>query len=209
MLLQWYGRVIKVNLYQPLLWPIVRNRAVISVYFIYTNKQTKNGITKKATTRENYFRHVFLLYLYGSWWEEGQYTAVSSVLPLHQGPGQRATFTWKCLLCCQTNMPSFSLWEYSSCFTLLCFSVLNCSVLNNSTLPQAHCFALCQCCDFFACDCRMQVSCYEKTKGSRMLWSYSNVQCMSSVYSKVSIPPLFSVPRAAAATTTPPGQTML
>ena len=32
---------------------------------------------------------------------------------------------------------------------------------------QAHCFALCMCCDFFACDCRMKCSdgcdCYHDT----------------------------------------------
>ena len=25
---------------------------------------------------------------------------------------------------------------------------------------EGHCFALCKCCEFYACDCRMQVSKY-------------------------------------------------
>ena len=41
---------------------------------------------------------------------------------------------------------------------------------------QAHCFALCMCCDFFACDCRMQCpegcSCFHDST-----WSANVIQC--------------------------------
>ena len=41
---------------------------------------------------------------------------------------------------------------------------------------QAHCFALCQCCDFFACDCRMQCpdgcTCFHDST-----WKHNIIQC--------------------------------
>ncbi len=52
---------------------------------------------------------------------------------------------------------------------------------------QAHCFALCNCCDFFACDCRMQCprgcTCYHDST-----WSTNVIQCSSRGHSN--IPPL-------------------
>lgn len=52
---------------------------------------------------------------------------------------------------------------------------------------QAHCFALCMCCAFFACDCRMQCpdgcSCYRDST-----WSANIIQC--SQRGHVEIPPL-------------------
>ena len=38
---------------------------------------------------------------------------------------------------------------------------------------EAHCFALCQCCDFVACDCRMQVINNEKTRKHFVIWKIS------------------------------------
>ena len=52
---------------------------------------------------------------------------------------------------------------------------------------QAHCFALCMCCDFFACDCRMQCpegcSCFHDST-----WSANVIQCSRRGHSD--IPPL-------------------
>lgn len=52
---------------------------------------------------------------------------------------------------------------------------------------QAHCFALCMCCDFFACDCRMQCpdgcSCFHDST-----WSANVIQC--SMRKHAVIPPL-------------------
>ena len=52
---------------------------------------------------------------------------------------------------------------------------------------QAHCFALCMCCDFFACDCRMQCpegcSCFHDST-----WSANVIQCSSRGHTDV--PPL-------------------
>ena len=52
---------------------------------------------------------------------------------------------------------------------------------------QAHCFALCMCCDFFACDCRMQCpdgcSCFHDST-----WSANVIQC--SLRQHTDIPPL-------------------
>ena len=52
---------------------------------------------------------------------------------------------------------------------------------------QAHCFALCMCCDFFACDCRMQCpegcSCFHDST-----WSANVIQC--STRGHTDIPPL-------------------
>ena len=52
---------------------------------------------------------------------------------------------------------------------------------------QAHCFALCMCCDFFACDCRMQCpegcACYHDST-----WSANVIQC--SMRDHIDIPPL-------------------
>ncbi|TRY62942.1 hypothetical protein TCAL_07278 [Tigriopus californicus] len=52
---------------------------------------------------------------------------------------------------------------------------------------QAHCFALCLCCDFFACDCRMQCpegcSCFHDST-----WSANIIQC--SMRGHKDIPPL-------------------
>ena len=52
---------------------------------------------------------------------------------------------------------------------------------------QAHCFALCMCCDFFACDCRMQCpegcSCFHDST-----WSANVIQCSRRGHSE--IPPL-------------------
>ena len=52
---------------------------------------------------------------------------------------------------------------------------------------QAHCFALCMCCDFFACDCRMQCpegcSCFHDST-----WSANVIQCSSRGHHDV--PPL-------------------
>ena len=52
---------------------------------------------------------------------------------------------------------------------------------------QAHCFALCMCCDFFACDCRMQCpegcSCFHDST-----WSANVIQCSQRSHSD--IPPL-------------------
>jgi hypothetical protein len=52
---------------------------------------------------------------------------------------------------------------------------------------QAHCFALCMCCDFFACDCRMQCpegcSCFHDST-----WSANVIQC--SLRSHDDVPPL-------------------
>jgi len=52
---------------------------------------------------------------------------------------------------------------------------------------QAHCFALCMCCDFFACDCRMQCpegcSCFHDST-----WSANVIQC--SLRGHAEIPPL-------------------
>ena len=52
---------------------------------------------------------------------------------------------------------------------------------------QAHCFALCMCCDFFACDCRMQCpegcSCFHDST-----WSANVIQC--SRRSHFDVPPL-------------------
>ncbi len=52
---------------------------------------------------------------------------------------------------------------------------------------QAHCFALCMCCDFFACDCRMQCPdgcfCFHDSA-----WSENVIQC--SMRAHVEIPPL-------------------
>ena len=52
---------------------------------------------------------------------------------------------------------------------------------------QAHCFALCMCCDFFACDCRMQCpegcTCFHDAT-----WSANVIQC--SLRGHVDIPPL-------------------
>eukprot|EP00092_Neocalanus_flemingeri_P041674 GFUD01045391.1.p1 GENE.GFUD01045391.1~~GFUD01045391.1.p1 ORF type:complete len:1363 (-),score=340.88 GFUD01045391.1:56-4144(-) len=52
---------------------------------------------------------------------------------------------------------------------------------------QAHCFALCQCCHFFACDCRMQCpdgcSCFHDSA-----WKHNVIQCSSRDHADV--PPL-------------------
>eukprot|EP00095_Tigriopus_kingsejongensis_P011078 maker-scaffold23_size669530-snap-gene-5.24 protein:Tk11078 transcript:maker-scaffold23_size669530-snap-gene-5.24-mRNA-1 annotation:"toll " len=52
---------------------------------------------------------------------------------------------------------------------------------------QAHCFALCMCCDFFACDCRMQCpggcTCFHDSA-----WSSNIIQC--SMRGHLDIPPL-------------------
>ncbi len=52
---------------------------------------------------------------------------------------------------------------------------------------QAHCFALCNCCDFFACDCSMQCprgcTCYHDAT-----WSTNVIQCSGRGHSN--IPPL-------------------
>ena len=52
---------------------------------------------------------------------------------------------------------------------------------------QAHCFALCMCCDFFACDCRMQCpegcSCFHDST-----WSSNVIQCSNRGHTD--IPPL-------------------
>ena len=52
---------------------------------------------------------------------------------------------------------------------------------------QAHCFALCMCCDFFACDCRMQCpegcSCFHDSP-----WSANIIQC--SLRGHQDVPPL-------------------
>ncbi len=52
---------------------------------------------------------------------------------------------------------------------------------------QAHCFALCMCCDFFACDCRMQCpegcSCFHDST-----WSANVIQCSRRGHGD--IPPL-------------------
>ena len=52
---------------------------------------------------------------------------------------------------------------------------------------QAHCFALCMCCDFFACDCRMQCpegcSCFHDST-----WSANVIQCSRRGHAE--IPPL-------------------
>ena len=62
-------------------------------------------------------------------------------------------------------------------------------VQNNEFLCpyQAHCFALCMCCDFFACDCRMQCpegcSCFHDST-----WSANVIQC--SRRSHFDVPPL-------------------
>ena len=52
---------------------------------------------------------------------------------------------------------------------------------------QAHCFALCMCCDFFACDCRMQCpegcSCFHDST-----WSSNIIQC--SLRGHQDVPPL-------------------
>jgi hypothetical protein len=52
---------------------------------------------------------------------------------------------------------------------------------------QAHCFALCQCCDFFACDCRMQCpdgcTCYHDSA-----WKHNVIQCSNRDH--MDIPPL-------------------
>ena len=52
---------------------------------------------------------------------------------------------------------------------------------------QAHCFALCMCCDFFACDCRMQCpegcNCFHDSA-----WSENVIQC--SMRGHPEIPPL-------------------
>ncbi len=52
---------------------------------------------------------------------------------------------------------------------------------------QAHCFALCNCCDFFACDCRMQCphgcACFHDST-----WSANIIQCSARGHSV--IPPL-------------------
>ena len=52
---------------------------------------------------------------------------------------------------------------------------------------QAHCFALCMCCEFFACDCRMQCpegcSCFHDST-----WSANVIQCSSRGHREV--PPL-------------------
>ena len=52
---------------------------------------------------------------------------------------------------------------------------------------QAHCFALCMCCDFFACDCRMRCpegcTCYHDST-----WSANVIQC--SLRGHTDIPPL-------------------
>ncbi len=52
---------------------------------------------------------------------------------------------------------------------------------------QAHCFALCMCCDFFACDCRMQCpdgcSCFHDST-----WSANVIQC--SLRGHAHVPPL-------------------
>ena len=52
---------------------------------------------------------------------------------------------------------------------------------------QAHCFALCMCCDFFACDCRMQCpegcSCFHDST-----WSANIIQC--SLRGHQDVPPL-------------------
>lgn len=52
---------------------------------------------------------------------------------------------------------------------------------------QAHCFALCMCCDFFACDCRMQCpegcSCFHDST-----WSANVIQC--SARGHTDVPPL-------------------
>ena len=49
---------------------------------------------------------------------------------------------------------------------------------------QAHCFALCMCCDFFACDCRMQCpegcSCFHDST-----WSANVIQCSSRGHTDV------------------------
>ena len=51
----------------------------------------------------------------------------------------------------------------------------------------AHCFALCMCCDFFACDCRMRCpegcTCYHDST-----WSANIIQC--SLRGHIDIPPL-------------------
>ena len=52
---------------------------------------------------------------------------------------------------------------------------------------QAHCFALCMCCDFFACDCRMQCpegcSCFHDST-----WTSNIIQC--SLRGHQDVPPL-------------------
>ena len=52
---------------------------------------------------------------------------------------------------------------------------------------QAHCFALCMCCDFFACDCRMQCpegcSCFHDST-----WTANVIQC--SARGHLDVPPL-------------------
>jgi len=52
---------------------------------------------------------------------------------------------------------------------------------------QAHCFALCQCCDFFACDCRMQCpegcTCYHDST-----WKNNVIDCSSRGHT--ALPPL-------------------
>ena len=49
---------------------------------------------------------------------------------------------------------------------------------------QAHCFALCQCCDFFACDCRMQCpdgcSCAHDSA-----WTHNTIHCSNRVHTHV------------------------
>ena len=49
---------------------------------------------------------------------------------------------------------------------------------------QAHCFALCMCCDFFACDCRMQCpegcSCFHDST-----WSANVIQCSRRGHSEI------------------------
>ena len=52
---------------------------------------------------------------------------------------------------------------------------------------QAHCFALCQCCDFFACDCRMQCP-DECTCLHDSTWKHNIIQCSNRYHTKV--PPL-------------------
>jgi hypothetical protein len=52
---------------------------------------------------------------------------------------------------------------------------------------QAHCFALCQCCHFFACDCRMQCpagcTCYHDSA-----WRQNVIEC--STRDHLGVPPL-------------------
>jgi Leucine-rich repeat (LRR) protein len=52
---------------------------------------------------------------------------------------------------------------------------------------SAHCFALCQCCDFYACDCRMQCpegcTCYHDSA-----WRHNLIQCSNRDH--IHVPPL-------------------